>query len=181
MLAVALTAALTGGAHAQSLSQNNGGGSGGGSAQQGAFKPKGDVEHFKDWAVQCAENRQTGEQQCEMFQGVTRNDTGKPVMRVSIGFPPGQDQPLAIFALPLGFHLTPGVRLSVDGSEPTRFPVQICFQQGCRADLPLKAEILDQLRSGQKAQVTIVDPRGREVDLPLSLMGFTAAMKRLQP
>ncbi|MCS4503564.1 hypothetical protein KBTX_00750 [wastewater metagenome] len=141
------------------------------------------VERFEDWGVRCGLGDNGPRNGCEMFQGVTRSDNDKLVMRVAVAYPPQEqvDGPVAVFQLPLGIHLPPGVQMSIDGGEPIRFPVQICFQAGCRADLPLKDELLAKLKGGTKAQVSIRVPNGKTVNLPLSLMGFTAALDRISP
>ena len=141
-------------------------------------KPKINVKHVQDWDVRCAAGSQ---KRCEMTQTVNRKKDNKPMMRVVVGYPPQSQQPVAIFDLPLGMRLPPGVKLSVDGNKPVSFPVQLCVQQGCRADLPLKSSVLSQLRAGHTATVTIHDPRGKAMNLDISLMGFTNALNQVSP
>ncbi|WP_440997487.1 invasion associated locus B family protein [Arhodomonas sp. SL1] len=139
-----------------------------------------DVERFDDWGVRCGLGEQGPRGGCEMFQGVTRSDNDELVMRVAVAYPPREqiDAPVAVFQLPLGIHLPSGVQMQVDDNEPVRFPVQVCFQAGCRADIPLEDELLNQMKRGTEATVTIRGPRG-EIELPLSMMGFTAALDRI--
>jgi invasion protein IalB len=143
-----------------------------------------DVERFEDWAVRCGEIEDpSGDtaQVCEMLQRVSIQETGQPVMEMAIGYLPEREQPVAVFTLPLGIRLPPGVQLTVDGGEPIRFPVQICVRQGCRADLVLTPELIESMRNGTEAQIAVIDPRGQPVRLPVSLIGFTAALERIQP
>lgn len=139
------------------------------------------VERFQDWGVRCSVTKGNGEKTCKMFQVVTYAETGKQVMAVVVGHPQQLNQPVAVFRLPLGIRLPPGIRLSVTGEDPITFPVQICLPQGCRAHLLLKDALVDKLRAGLEATVTIRGPQGRRIDLPLSLMGFTAALERVTP
>lgn len=150
---------------------------------QGQQGDAGNVERFEDWGVRCGLGDNGPRNGCEMFQGVTRSDNDRLVMRVAVAYPPQEqiDSPVAVFQLPLGIHLPPGVQMSIDGGEPVRFPVQICFQAGCRADLPLKDELLAKLKGGTRAQVSVRVPNGETINLPLSLMGFTAALERISP
>lgn len=175
--AFALAAAMN---VASAQSSDIGGSNNGGANGQGD-SAKNNVERFQDWAVRCGKIGNSGEQGCVMFQSLSEKKDNKQVMRISIGYPPKADNPIAVFQLPLGMHLPPGVALAVDDGDPVHFPVQFCFQQGCRADLQLKNDLVTALRSGKKATVRIEDPRGRPVDLPVSLMGFTAAMNRIKP
>lgn len=137
------------------------------------------VERFDDWGVRCGQANDGSGERCEMFQQVTRDDSDETVLRVVIGFPPNQDRPAAIFQLPLGVVLPPGVAFRVDEGEPVRFPVQICVPQGCRADVPLSQEMIGAMRAGSRGYLRVQTPRGGTVDLPISLMGFTAALDRI--
>ncbi|HKJ95723.1 MAG TPA: invasion associated locus B family protein [Gammaproteobacteria bacterium] len=165
---------------ASAQSSDIGGGSGGESGngnQNGSGKNN--VERFQDWAVRCGKMGNDNVQGCVMFQSVSEKKNNKQVMRISIGYPTNADTPIAVFQLPLGMHLPPGVAFAVDDGDAVHFPVQFCFQQGCRADLQLKDDLLNTLKNGKHATVEIQDPRGRPVKLPVSLMGFTAAMQRI--
>jgi invasion protein IalB len=140
-----------------------------------------ETQQFEDWRVQCGTVPNSGQERCQMSQEVTRSDSDEAVMRMAVGFTPRNDQPAAIFQLPLGIVLPKGIGLRVDKGEPVRFPVQICVQQGCRADLPLKDALLSQLKGGRTAYVIARTPRAESgtVELPISLMGFTAAFNRI--
>lgn len=143
--------------------------------------PQTQVEHFQDWEVHCGAEAAGSETHCEMLQTVNRKGSDQPIMRIAIGYPPQTSGPVAIFVLPLGMRLPPGVQFKVDSGNAVRFPVQLCVTQGCRADLPLKDDMVRQLRAGHQATVTIHEPRGEPLDLPISLMGFTAALERISP
>lgn len=142
-----------------------------------------EMERFDDWAVRCG---QLGEEQgnrevCEMLQRVSVEETGQPVMEMAVGYVPDTSEPVAVFTLPLGVRLPPGVQIQVDDQEPSRFPMQLCMNQGCRADLLLDDELLAQLRRGRQAEITVLDPGGQPVVLPVSLIGFTSALERITP
>lgn len=136
------------------------------------------VTRYNDWEVRCPKSgSQKGD--CEMTQLVNSPDTGKPIMRVVMGYPPQIDSAAMIFILPLGTRLAPGVQLSVDGGQKMRFPFQICLEQGCRADYPVKQSLLNSLKSGNNATVTIVGPKGDDINLKISLAGFTDANSKI--
>ncbi|WP_423824092.1 invasion associated locus B family protein [Salinisphaera sp. SPP-AMP-43] len=131
------------------------------------------ITHYEDWEVRCPKSGNQSE--CEMTQLVKSPDTGKPIMRVVMGYPPQINTPAMIVILPLGTRLAPGVQLSVDGDQARRFPFQICLQQGCRADFPIKNQLLSKLKGGRTAAITIVGPKGDQINLKVSLSGFTDA------
>lgn len=141
------------------------------SAQSGQDNVK--VTHYNDWEVRCPKSG--NKNQCEMTQLVKNPKNGKPIMRVVMGYPPQINTAAMIFILPLGTRLAPGIQLSVDGDKPRRFPFQICLEQGCRADFPIKNSLLSKLKHGHTAEVTIVGPKGNQIKLKVSLMGFTDA------
>ena len=136
------------------------------------------AEH-QDWVVRCQpapEDAFGAGESCEMYQQVSEQESGQTVLETVIGFPPGADQPVALFNLPLGMLLPPGVELQVGDNEPIRFAVQLCVQSGCLTDIVLEPELVEQMRAGSEATLTIVDPQGQDVELPLSLMGFSASL-----
>ncbi len=138
---------------------------------------------FQDWIVRCQpapEQAFGAGDLCEMYQGVSEQESGQTVMEVVIGYPQGAEQPIALFNLPLGMRLPPGVQLQVDDNQPLRFDVQLCLRGGCRADIALEPELVSQMRAGSAAVLTIADPQGRGVELPLSLAGFSAALDEVE-
>lgn len=136
-------------------------------------------EQFQQWEVRCPPQGQTGP--CSMSQLITGTDGNQPMMRVIIAKPPQADRPIMTFLVPLGVRLAPGLELSVDGGEGVGFPYQVCDQPGCRADLPLAPSLLQSLRGGSNATLSLIGPRGNRRDLEISLMGFTAASERITP
>lgn len=174
---LALGLLLAGTAAAQDLGGDSEGATGGpAGTERGEAEV---VEQYQDWVVRCQpppEDAFGAGDLCEMYQQVTHEESGQSVMEVVIGYPQGQDQPVALFNLPLGMRLPPGVQLQVDDNEAIRFPVQLCIRNGCRADVQLDAELVGQMRAGTQATITIADPQGRGVQLPVSLLGFTAAL-----
>lgn len=139
-----------------------------------------DTEQFRDWEVICPPERSQGA--CTMSQLVTNPDSDDPLMRVIVGYPPElEGRPAMTFLLPLGVRLAPGLQLSVGSGEPAPFPYQVCLEQSCRADLPLEPSLLQELRGGSSATLSLIGPRGNRMDLDISLMGFTDASERIAP
>lgn len=136
------------------------------------------TEQFRDWEVACPSE---GEGICTMGQVVNEPDSNQPLMQVVMAYPPQLDGPAMTFLLPLGVHLASGLQLQVGSEEPVQFPYQTCVQQGCRADLPVRPSLLQALRSGSTATLSLFGPRGDRIDLDISLMGFTDASSRISP
>ncbi len=147
-----------------------------------ANQPEVRSEH-QDWIVRCQpapEDAFGAGELCEMYQGVSESESGQTVFEVVIGYPQGAESPIALFNLPLGMRLPPGVQLQVDENEPVRFAVQICLNSGCRGDIAIDETLESQMRAGAQAVLTIVDPQGRNIGLPLSLTGFSAALDEVE-
>ncbi|MDN3524212.1 invasion associated locus B family protein [Halomonas sabkhae] len=136
-----------------------------------------DTQQFQDWQVVCPQDASQGP--CTMNQVITNNDSDQPMMRVVLADPPQAERPVMTFLVPLGVRLAPGLQLGVDGGEPVQFPYQVCQQQGCRADIPLQSSLLQSLRGGTTATLSLMAPNGQRMDLDISLMGFTDAMAQL--
>ncbi|NIC05296.1 invasion associated locus B family protein [Billgrantia bachuensis] len=136
------------------------------------------TEQIRDWEVICPSE---GGGNCTMGQVVNDSDSDQPLMQVVMAYPPQLDGPAMSFLLPLGVHLASGLQLQVGDGEPVQFPYQTCVQQGCRADLPVQPSLLQALRSGSTATLSLFGPRGDRIDLDISLMGFTDASTRISP
>ncbi len=147
---------------------------------QGQKKPNFTVSHYQDWDVRCPESDQS-QARCEMTQKVTNPDNGKPIMRVVMGYPPQADSAAMIFVTPLGTRLAPGIKMDIDGGQSHQFPFQICLKQGCRADYPIKSSLKNTMKHGSNANVEIIGPRGKKINLKISLQGFTAANRQIRP
>lgn len=135
-----------------------------------------EITHYQDWTVRCKTSAQ-----CQMTQLVKNPETGRPVMRVVMGYPPRINRPALIFLLPLGVGLPPGVVLTVNGSQTYHFPYKVCMEQGCRASLVVDDTLLAKLKNGIKAKVRLAGPQGKPISLKFSLMGFTAANNAIAP
>ena len=138
------------------------------------------TESFQDWEVRCRRNAE-GPSPCAMSQLVTQPGSDQPLMQVILNYPPQIDDPVMSFFVPLGVRLAAGLQLSVDNGEPVQFPYQVCQEQGCRADVPIESSMLQQLRSGNTATLSMISPRGERMDIDISLIGFTDASTRIAP
>jgi len=156
-------------------------GSGPGSvAAQGLpTEPQGGMEtrEFRDWTLRCLET--DGQRRCEMIQAVDDPADGEPVLAMVVTRQPGGAPPLAWIVLPLGLLLPPGVGLRIDQGETQRLPVRHCEPGGCLVPWELDAAALTALRGGVTLEVLAYDIDEEAVAIPVSLLGFTAALEAL--
>jgi len=143
-----------------------------------AFAAK-DGKRFKDWTVGCEKLEDKGESRCFIYQTIVDNEDEKPVFQIAIGYMPGIKDPTAILTLPLGVTLVEGIRIRIDDNEKVlRIPYDRCVLQGCIAGFKLNNEVLGLFKKGAKATVLVYNGE-EQVQLPISLNGFTAGFKSL--
>jgi invasion protein IalB len=126
-----------------------------------------------DWKVMCDEGQTSGAG-CFMVQTVDMQETGKRVLAAAILKSPEGNAVLRV-TVPLGVLLPKGMALAVDSKPLGEVGFVACFPEGCMTQVQLKPEIVDALKAGQSAAVTIYDMDSKPADIPLSLTGFTAA------
>jgi len=135
-----------------------------------------------DWEIVCASAQP---ELCVMRQ-IGQTADGKRVLEVrvrkldGVTTQDGQTVPAAIRILtPLGTLLQPGVRVQVDGSEPRTGLFEVCLPRGCVVEDPMSEEFLGQLRAGAIAKMTIGLIQQGELNVDISLSGFTKAFGSL--
>jgi invasion protein IalB len=152
---------------------------------QGQAAPGGGAiteRQFTDWTVRCGRQSEQGPQVCGMQQQTTDKD-GRTVMAVAVGTVPGDSKLGLLIVLPLGVLLPAGVTLQVDGGAEVPLQVDWCERQGCRIEMLLEPDLLNQLKGGREAKVFFeaIDPEGqrRRLGYPISLLGFVAALNEV--
>lgn len=139
-----------------------------------------DGQIFEDWRLRCGK-ADDATPPCHIFQTVVVSQTGQPFLYVAAGYPPeGAGGPTLFLTLPLGIHLPTGVSLTVDRGQPVAVPVVHCDRDGCHAQLALDRRLIQSLQAGLVAQVGFQDGVGQAITVPVSLNGFTAALKAVR-
>lgn len=137
-------------------------------------------KQFQDWVVACQEATKDTKKICQAAQKITIKESGKQLMQVLVGYPPDADKPIAVFFLPLGMLLPQGAKLVIGEEELGRLAVQRCEPNGCIAPLQLTDEIMTKLKAGTAGKVVVTNAEGKNLDIPLSLKGFSAAFAELK-
>lgn len=134
-------------------------------------------EEHGDWDVRCVRT-ESGNDPCQLYQ-LLQDQDGNNVAEISL-FPlpesNGQAVAGATVITPLETLLTAQIALSVDGSEPKRYPFGWCSSVGCFSRIGFTADEVVRFRRGAEATLTIrpVAAPDQTVDLGISLAGFTA-------
>lgn len=143
-------------------------------------KKQPEPKRFDDWIVVCSDKGKDGKQMCQAAQKVTIKESGKQLMQVLVGYSPEATKPIAIFFLPLGMLLPKGAKLSIGDGEIGRLAVQRCEPSGCIAPMELTDEILTKFKAASTGKIMVTNAEGKEIDIPLSLKGFSAAFGELK-
>ncbi len=139
------------------------------------------AEQYRDWVLRCRKREDSDSEACALSQRlVTNGENQQVVLRVTIIKPDRNDNRLsAVFVFPLGLYLPAGAELRIDGAAPQPMLIERCFPRGCRATLPLSDSLVNAMRAGSKANFVVERNPDDEVELGISLMGFSAGYKAL--
>jgi len=138
--------------------------------------------NFKSWEVACLADNSN----CAMAQ-IGEDGSGNPVLEMVIRKLPepleaGGEVAVAVLDVitPLGVVLTEGLSLQIDNGDAAIAPFQVCTEQGCLVREPIAEELINRLKRGNGAQVTVIAANQGVVNSSISLSGFTAAYNSLR-
>ena len=134
---------------------------------------------FKEWRMICERPQKAKQDQCYAVQNLVIKKTNQRLLNIAIGRLSSNDKIAAIVTFPLGISLPPGVAIKIDENKPIRFAIERCHAGGCVGAMAIDDKTLKSLKSGKQAKVSFRDPTRREIVVPVSLNGFTAAFKAL--
>ncbi|OED43371.1 hypothetical protein AB833_03740 [Chromatiales bacterium (ex Bugula neritina AB1)] len=145
-----------------------------------AVEPK--ITKVGDWSLVC--NPDGG--QCAMTQ-LGKDPDGSPAIEFvvrkinddSAEINGVKVDAVADIITPLGVLLDFGLQLQIDTGEPRSAPFRICQAQGCLVREPLSSEVIDLLKGGNIALVTVAAEGAGAIDIEISLRGFTKAYNSL--
>jgi len=138
------------------------------------------IGKYKDWALRCVEDEVGKQGRCRLFQRLILEENKRVVLQAMIVLPKNVTDPAnAVFVLPLGLHLPSGIKLRVDSGEVSDLQVERCFPQGCTARILLDRKMLASFKEGNIATVIVRERPTQDVNLRVSLAGFSAGYKAL--
>lgn len=134
----------------------------------------------ESWSVRCAAASRETPPDCAIEQRAIVTQTGRLLMQLTIRVPAATREPVLMIQGPLGTYLPAGVTLDVDGSDFQTLEFQTCEANGCYAASPLDGARLKQLFNGQKLNINVQSANRQPLKVPMSLIGFTAAYRKIQ-
>lgn len=136
----------------------------------------------KIWNIRCnepkeGENKKRG--RCEAVQRLVVAETGQLFSEFAIGFPDDSESARGVIIVPLGVLLEPGLQFKIDENDPYKVGVRYCSPKGCFAYLNIDNDVLSLLKKGNEASIFFVDTSGKKIQVKMSLMGLTKALKEI--
>lgn len=135
------------------------------------------VKVFQDWSAQCETEPDSGKEICYSSQSILLKENNAEILYVAVGYVPGSEQPLLRLTTPLGTLLPEGMSLRIDSGEATRLPYIFCNRIGCHIEVTVTDKFLNSAKKGSKIHVKFVDLGKRDIEIPVSLSGFTKAFE----
>ena len=138
-------------------------------APAGADPPHARAARFADWRIDCASA-------CAGVTTVAGAD-GSELLRLTVS---GGEGPMLVVTTPLPLHLPDGLALALGGRAERAVPWRTCGPSGCEATVAIDPALLEALRRERAGTVAFTLVQGERVRLPVSLMGFSAALRALE-
>lgn len=132
------------------------------------------------WAARCLSEGRGSALDCVMEQRVVMSNTGQLLVAVTIRMPAGSTSPVMMIQTPYGLYLPAGLKLAVGDQSFDALPLQTCDNQGCYAGEQVSEAMLTAMKGGESLQITFQDQGRRDINVPVSLLGFTAAFEKIQ-
>lgn len=134
-----------------------------------------ETESFEDWALECFGESAT----CQISHRVIAAEGSQVVVVLAI-LAGDADGPVELqLAVPLGVSTTSGVRLTIGNQYQANIPIARCTPQGCLVEGTVSDALMAAMRRGSRGQISVVNEAGNTIDLPFSLMGFTASFSTM--
>jgi invasion protein IalB len=127
-----------------------------------------------DWTKVCGKDPASNRETCYTTRDfVAENDT--PVLAIAVYETKGEGNKVdrqVRYLLPLTFLLQPGVRSSIDGSQPIAGRYTICVQNGCFAEFTIADPVFARMKTAQTLTLQVQNQAAREVSFVIPLAGF---------
>lgn len=128
------------------------------------------------WAVTCANNGDLTALRCNVFQELRVQQSGQRLVRIEVGVPGGDVPPVFAMNLPHGINFTEGAKLTVDDGDTRQFPIQSADQNGSYTQVQFDEGLANALRAGNQGKLVLSLLNGQNLEIPVSLNGFTKAV-----
>jgi len=141
-------------------------------------QPEPETKSFGDWTMRCFPVQSPAP--CDVFQASFWKQTHNRATSTSIAYVPSRDLYAVQFTVPLGVSLAKGMGFSVGSYNVSGVPFRRCTREGCLVESPIDPKAVQAMTTGDKAMITVTAYGGKDIHLPLSLNGFSAALAAMK-
>ena len=134
------------------------------------------IDQFQDWTLQCFD-APDGEE-CIVTQVVLRD--GNQVLGVGVDWVSAEDRARIIFNLPPQAIEGTRMALTIDEGETRYLPIDNCGEGRCQLRAVAEDALIAEMKRGERAVVTFLLPPEERLDVPVSLLGFTAGYEAMR-
>ncbi len=133
-------------------------------------------ETYQDWTVSCQIINNV--KQCALSQE-QQQQNGQRVLAIELQ-PNAEGGIAGITVMPFGLKLNQGVKVQIDEqAELPAIAFSTCLPAGCLLPISLDVKSVAALRAGQALKLKAASVDGRDMNFPVSLKGFSAALDRV--
>ena len=138
-----------------------------------------DDSRYGAWSIICDVPPGASSEQCALMQNVVAED--RPEVGLSVVVLKTADNKARILRVlaPLGVILPNGLGLNIDGKDLGRASFVRCVADGCYAEVILKDDLLDTMKTGSNATFIIFASPEEGIGIPVDLNGFGSGYEKL--
>lgn len=146
----------------------------------GAMAQEAQTDGVVPWVFACGANGTVAPLQCRMTQELYSTENRQRVLAITVTAAQNNGEGFDMtLALPHGALLPPGLSLKIDEQEAVVVPIESSNAAGVYARVPLDGNLGNAVQRGIKMVIGVTNRAGNQVQIPVNLAGFTAALKRL--
>lgn len=131
------------------------------------------------WSMVCDVPPGASAEQCALMQNVVAQDRSEVGLSVVVLRTADKASEIMRVLAPLGVLLPNGLGLNVDGKDIGRAYFVRCFQDGCYAEVILKGELLETLKTGNTATFIVFQTPEEGIGIPVDLTGFSDGYSKI--
>jgi invasion protein IalB len=128
-----------------------------------------------DWTKVCGHDNAANRDVCYTTRDFGTQTDQPPVLALAVYDIKGDDTKIVRFLMPVGLMLRPGFRFSVDKGAAQDGTFEICFPNGCFAEVKVKTPTVDAMKKGQTVTVAVKNQVNNEVTFNIPIAGFGKA------
>ena len=132
------------------------------------------------WSSRCSAEGRAAALDCVVSQRLFVKNTGRLIGSVSVSLPGATGKPIMVIQTPVGLFLPAGVSIDIDGGNQQQFELETCDGNGCYVRQQVSGSLLAGMVKGQTLNISFQNLNKRQIKLPLSLVGFTAAYNKIK-